>query len=135
MQYTVQTVGPVKQITSKKTGKLLTIYQVKFNENENWLDVFSDQPPTIGQTFEGSISQDQYGYKFNKERSGFPMRSGGQSNRQIALQAAARLATSPEEALTAAERFLAWLDATPAPVAESQNADQPPASNYADLGL
>lgn len=140
--YTVELVGPEKQITSKKTGKQMTIYQVKFQEDPNWTDLFSDTAPTPGQTFEGTVEKGPYGYTF-KKAGGFPMRAGGgYSNRQLALQSAVRISTtSPEAALAVAETFLKWLDHSPAPtmsqsasVPTQQHEEQPPIESY-DLGL
>ena len=143
MKYTVELVGPSKQITSKKTGQPMTIYQVKFKEDPNWTDLFNDTPPTPGQTFEGTVEKGPYGYSF-KKAGGFPMRSGGgPSNRQIALQAAVRISvTSPEAALGVAETFLKWLEVSPAanPVGglktpQNTSDELPPLESYSDLGL
>lgn len=142
---TIEQVGPSRQITTKYGPR--NVYSVKFQGNENWADVMQKPElpqPTVGQQMEGTIEKNQYGYTFRKTQTGFPgsgaMRSSGNSNRQVALQAATQLrsglAVDVETVIQAAETLLKWLEvqdtapqqATPT---EPQNAPQ----GFEGLGL
>jgi hypothetical protein len=145
MKMVIESVGPTRQIVTKYGSRV--VYSVKFQQNENWADVMQKPdlpPPSPGQELDGEIEKNQYGYSFKKAQTGFAgaMRTGGYSNRQVALQCAARITSNYKDALEAAEKLLAWLEVTsPTNMAggltkpENSSGDRPPIESYNDLGL
>ncbi len=136
---TIEQVGPSRQITTKYGPR--NVYSVKFQGNENWADVMQKPElpqPTVGQQMEGAIEKNQYGYTFRKTQTGFSMRSGGNSNRQVALQAASNVSDTSTATIQAAETFLKWLevsDTTPQVTTSETASETPPVANYEGLGL
>lgn len=75
-EYTIQNVGPDREVSFEKDGKKVSYkeFQVQFEGIADWvkLNVGNDKPaPKAGETLKGHIEDTgKYGFKFVKERSG-----------------------------------------------------------------
>ena len=73
-KFTVQSIGPVKNGTSKSTGRPYKIYSLQFQGDPQWYDTFwsRDDEPKDGMELEGTKSYDgKYdSYQFQISRAG-----------------------------------------------------------------
>ena len=73
-KFTIQTIGPVKNGTSKASGKPYKIYDLQFEGDPNWYGTFwsPKEDPQVGQELSGKKSYDsEYSsYKFEIAREG-----------------------------------------------------------------
>lgn len=112
MSYTIKTVGPSKEITTKYGP--LKVYSVQFEGAEDWVEI-NQKPespaPTAGDNLDGTIESTQYGKRFKKAQVAGGFTGGRQTDPET--RGSIERQTALKEAREAVYNFQVLADGKP----------------------